>query len=138
MALTIRRPITVKSIVTDLLKDSLLNDLQTALQKLEQDIQQLEFQGKKLLTDLEKQNPQRVAVFKQQLDGERQKRADAKKELLQKMQAVQALELAQEVIHSTVEGVWEVEVGQNWKDIQGSEIVLKDDVVIEIREPGKK
>lgn len=138
MALTIRRPITVKSVVTDLLKDSLLSDLQTALQKLEQDTQQLEFQGKKLLADLEKQNSQRVAVFKQQLDGERQKRVEAKRDLLQKMQAVEALEPGQEVIHSTVEGVWEVEVGQNWKEIQGAEIVLKDDVVIEIREPGKQ
>ncbi|NLY54720.1 MAG: 16S rRNA processing protein RimM [Firmicutes bacterium] len=136
MALVIRRPVTVKAIVTDGLKDELLMDLQEAMQKVELDLQQLEFEGKRLLADLEKQGSERIDVFKQQLEAERQKRLDAKKELAQKMQAVDALELGQEVVHSTVEAEWTVEVGQNWKEIYGTEIILKDDIVVEIREAG--
>jgi len=136
LALVIRRPVTVKAIVTDGLKDELLMDLQEAMQKVELDLQQLEFEGKRLLADLEKQGSERIDVFKQQLEAERQKRLDAKKELAQKMQAVDALELGQEVVHSTVEAEWTVEVGQNWKEIYGTEIILKDDIVVEIREAG--
>ncbi len=72
----------------------------------------------------------------QRLEAERQKRMQAEQELLQKIQAVEALELGQEVIHSTVEADWTVQVGQNWSQIHAVEIVLKDDIVVEIREAG--
>lgn len=134
MSVTIQRPITVKAIVTDLLKDTLLVELQQALERIEHDLAQLEFQGKKMLLDLEKQGSSQLFSVKQQLAVEREKRLEAKNELLQKMQAVEALELGQEVVHSSVEGIWQVEVGQRWSEILGSEIVLKDDVVVEIRE----
>ncbi|MGI6343680.1 MAG: YlqD family protein [Bacillota bacterium] len=133
MAITIGRPVIVKAIVTDALKDDLLIDLQNALTRLEEDSHQFDFQGRKMVQDLEKTNPQRVAVFKQQLETERQKRQEAKQELLQKMQAVESLEVGQEVVHSTVQGFWDVEVGQNWEAIEKAEIVIKDGVVIEIR-----
>ncbi len=136
MAVTIRRPITVKAIVTRGLKDSLVSDLQQALVKLDLDLQQLDFQGKTLLSDLAKQDSEQLRSLMQRLEAERQKRMQAEQELLQKIQAVEALELGQEVIHSTVEADWTVQVGQNWSQIHAVEIVLKDDIVVEIREAG--
>lgn len=133
MALSILRPVTVKAIVTDQLRAGLLVDLRKVLENAEREIQQLDFQGKKMLLDLERRNPERTSALQQQLEAERQKRLDGKKELLQKLQAVLALQLGQEVIHSTVEGVWTLEIGQSWSAVQGVEIVLKDDIVVEIR-----
>lgn len=46
------------------------------------------------------------------------------------------MELGQEVVHSTVEADWAVQVGQSWAQIHAAEIVLKDGVVVEIREAG--
>lgn len=132
--MTIRRPITVKAIVTDGLKDSLVQELQQALSTLELELQQLDFQSKKLLSDFAKQGPEQLDAIKQRLEAERQKRAQARQELLQKIQVVAALELGQEVVHSTVEAAWTVQIGQRWTQIQGAEIVLKDDIVVEIRQ----
>lgn len=133
MALSIVRPVTVKAIVTDRLREGLLLDLRKAVENADRDLQQLDFEGKKMLLHLERRNPERTSALQQQLETERQKRLDGKKELLQKLQAVETLQLGQEVVHSTVEGVWTLEIGQSWSAVLGVEIVLKDDIVVEIR-----
>lgn len=134
LSVTIRRPVTVKAIVTASLKDSLVQELQQAVVQMELELQQLEFQSKKLLSDFAKQGSEQLTSLKQRLESERQKRMQAKQELLQKIQVVEALELGDEVVHSTVEADWTVQVGQSWAEIQGTEIVLKDNIVVEIRQ----
>jgi F0F1-type ATP synthase membrane subunit b/b' len=137
LAITIRRPVTVKAIVTVGLKENLVRELQQAVAQVDLELKHLEFQGKKLLSDFSNQGREAVEALQQRLESERQQRLQAKQELLQKIQAVAALELGEEVVHSTVEADWTVEIGQSWSQIQGAEIVLKDDIVVEIREAGR-
>lgn len=134
MTLSIRRPIAVKAIVTDKLKHDLLQDVNQAQANLDIELQQLEFQGKKLLADFAKQAPDQLGAIRQQIEAEREKRLTSKQELTHKAQAIAALELDQEILHSTVEGDWTVQVGHNWDAISEAEIVLKDGIVVEIRE----
>lgn len=133
MPLSIIRPVTVKAIVTDQLKSGLMADLQRAIASAERELQQLEFQGRKLQLECERRNPERLPGLQQQLEGERQKRQTAKTELGQKLRAVEALEIGQEVIHSTAQLLCQVEVGQAWPDSAAGEIVLQDGVVVAIR-----
>lgn len=137
MAITIRRPVTVRVIVTADLKERLLQETQQAVAQLDLELKQLEFQSKRVLSDFAKQGREALTTLQQRLEEERQQRLNVKQELLQRMQAISSLELGEEVVHSTVEADWTVEVGQSWSQIQGAEIVLKDDIVVEIREPGR-
>ena len=131
MSLKIVRPITVKVIVTEQLKEKLAFDLQHALQRVEGELQQIEYQGIKMQTDIDKANPQRATAIRSQLDAEKQKRLTVRRELLEKLKAIAALEIGQEQVHSTVESVFEVNVGDTWH--YAVEIVLKDDRIVEIR-----
>ena len=133
MALSVLRPITVKAIVTAELQASLLADLSRALEQAERELQQLDFQGKKMLLDLERKHPDRLPGLQQQLEAERQKRQEMKQELLQRVATVEAFSLGQEVVHSTVQGFCTVMLGHRWSEVQSAEIVLRDDVVVEIR-----
>lgn len=133
MDLSILRPVTVKAIVTAELQAQLLADLRQAVDNADRELQQLDFQGKKMLLDIERRSPERLPGLQQQLEAERQKRQEMKKELLQRLEAVEAFRLGQEVVHSTVQGFCTLAVGQNWSQVQSAEIVLKDDVVVEIR-----
>jgi hypothetical protein len=134
MALTILRPVTVKAIVTEPLKSQLQAELSTAIEQAERRLQHLEFQGKRMLLDLERKHPERLPEAKHQLEAKRQEGQAAKQELLQKLAVVEALQPGQEVVHSTAQGIWTVAVGQRWSEVQAAEIVIKDDVVVEIRQ----
>lgn len=131
MSLKIVRPITVKVIVTEQLKEKLVFDLQHALQRVEGDLQQIEYQSIKVHNDIDKVNPQRATAIRGQLETEKQKRLDGRRELLEKLKVIAALEIGQEQVHSTVESVFEVNIGDTWQ--HAVEIVLKDDRIIEIR-----
>lgn len=120
MSLRIVRPITVKVIVTQELKERLALDLQRSLQRIDGELQQID-----------KLSPERIVALKGQIDTERQKRLDMRKELLDKLKVIAALELGQEHVHSTVESIMEVNVGDIWQ--RPAEIVLKDDRIVEIR-----
>jgi hypothetical protein len=134
MAITIERPVTVKAVVTEGLKADLRKDLEEALARISDEINQIEFEGRRLSLELERQNPARTAAFRQQLEEERQKRLAAREDLQQKTQAVSELELGTEIIHSQVTSLYEVQVGDDWEKIAQVEIVIKDSKVIEIRE----
>ncbi|MBS3950738.1 MAG: YlqD family protein [Peptococcaceae bacterium] len=125
------RPITVKVIVTEQLKEKLFFDLQHALQRVEGDLQQIEYQSIKVQNDIDKINSQRATAIRNQLDTEKQKRLDARRELLEKLKAIAALEIGQEQVHSTVKSIFEVNIGDTWQ--HAVEIVLKDDRIVEIR-----
>lgn len=129
--LTVVRPITVKVIVTEALKDKLALDMQQALQRLDSELQQIEAQSRKIVADMEKANPERARMVKGQLEAEKQKRNETRRELIERIKAVAALEVGQEQVHSTVEGIANVKVGDIWQS--AVEIVIKDDRIVEIR-----
>ena len=131
MTLKVVRPITVKVIVTDQLKEKLAFELQHALQRVEGDLQHIEYQSKVLQNDIDKVSAQRATAIKSQLDSERQKRLDARRELLEKLKAIAALEVGQEQVHSTVDSIVEISVGDTWQP--AVEIILKEDRIVEIR-----
>ena len=105
---------------------------------LDLEMQQLDFQGQKILADAARQGADQVSALKQQLQMKQEKQLLKKKELKQKIHAVAVLPLGQEVVHSTIDGQHLVRVGQSWSDIHSAEIVLENDIVIEIRIPGQK
>lgn len=133
MGLTIRRPITVKAIVTDLLKQELASDLQEAVQKLDNELAQIDFHSKRMVADVEKHSPGKGQVFQQQVEGEKQKRLEAKAKLMERLKEVAKLTVGQEVIHSTVDSEISVDIGDSWSKVLQTEIILKDGVIVEIR-----
>jgi hypothetical protein len=133
MSLQIVRPVVVKVIVTEHLKEKLVGELQSALQKTDAELQQIELQGKRLLLEVEKSSPGRLSAIREQVDTERQKRQDTRRELLERIKAVANLQVGHEHTHSTVDSLVEVQVGDDWNQLSAREIVLKDDRVVEIR-----
>ncbi len=133
MSLRVVRQVVVKVIVTEHLKEKLVGEMQSALHRMDAEITQLELQGKKLLLDVEKSNPGVLSKVREQVSAERQKRQDTRKELLERIRAVAGLEIGQEHVHSTIDSVVEVNVGDDWDSVSSREIVLKDDRVVEIR-----
>ena len=132
-SINVKRAIVVKAIVTEELKEEMLDTIKASLNRIELELQQMEFQGKRTLSGLEKQNVKQAVSLRQQLDAEREKRLEAKTRLQNQQQEVSEWQIGDEVIQGTLEGYVDLQVGDSIRSILGSEIVVKDGVVVEIR-----
>ena len=135
MGITISRPVVIKAVVTESFKRLYIQDLEEAIQRVDAVVQQIDTQIRR--AELERQiSPQSRAV-RQQLELERARQEATKAELLMRLREAQELELNSEFPQGTVESLVEVSVGDNlFNKIGRTELVVKDGIVLEIREEG--
>jgi hypothetical protein len=131
----LRRQVVLKAIVTEKLKDELKREVVDAIAQVEEGQQQLDAQSRRVMLELQRSDLNRAMAFRQQLEAEKRKQDDLKTELRERLQEYEALELGSEFVRGLIEGTVEVREGDNISDKMGkAEIIVKDDVVISIRE----
>ena len=139
-SLLLKRPVTVKAIVTAQWKEEVTQQLQKQVAQLDKQMQQIEMQGKRTIGEISKQaapgSPQ-LAKQTENIQGQvNQKKAEMlekKNQLLQQLQQIQLLELDQEVVQAQMESFFRLEQGDNLVKKLNVEVVLRDGVVEEIR-----
>ena len=65
--------VTVKSKVTDVLKEQLTAEIKEAMAKIDLELQQIEFHAKRLMTEQVRSDVQGLTALRQQIDAEKQK-----------------------------------------------------------------
>ncbi|HEU4797501.1 MAG TPA: YlqD family protein [bacterium] len=133
MGITLTRPVVIKAIVTESFKRLYVQDLEDAIKRVDTLVAQIDTQIRR--TELERQlSPQSRAV-RQQLELERARQEAAKAELQMRLREAEGLELNSEFPQGTVESLVEVSIGDNlFNKIGRTEIIIKDGIVLEIRE----
>ena len=139
-SLLLKRPVTVKAIVTPQWKEEVTQQLQKQVAQLDRQMQQIEMQGKRTIEEISKQaggnNPQ-VQKQSENIQGQvNQKKGEMlekKNQFLQQLQQIQLLELDQEVVQAQMESFFRLEQGDNLVKKLNVEVVLRDGVVEEIR-----
>ena len=137
----LKRPITVKAIVTSRWKEEVQQQLQNQITQLDKQIQQLEMQGNRTIEELKKKtsDPSSAQVTKQveniqaQVNQKKGELLNKKNQLLQQLQQVQLLELDQEVVQAQMESFFRIEKGDNLVKKLNVEVVLRDGIVEDIR-----
>lgn len=132
-ALTVKRTVVVKVKVTENFKKQMAAEIQETVRKLDAELQQLDFQIKRMVAELEKKNSAGIPAAKQQVENEKQKRIQAKGKLADQLRNIGKIALGAEVVQGTMESITEINVGDNWSDIMGVEIIICDNKIIEIR-----
>ena len=140
-SLMLKRPITVKAIVTDRWKQEVQQQLQSQIAQLDKQIQQLEAQGKNAISEIQKQSkdansPQvikQLENIKGQVNQKKGELLNKKNQLLQQLQQVQTLELNQEVVQAQMESLCRMEKGDNLVKKLNVEVVIRDGIVEDIR-----
>jgi len=130
----IKVPVPVKMVVTERLKKDLLGDMKESIQELKIELEQLQFQQKKLLAEAKKKGKESLQLVQERIRMEQRKRKEKLDQLYIQVEQVEKLEEGEELLKNTVEAEMEIEIGQSWDEIYYSqEIVIKDGVIIEIR-----
>jgi len=140
-SLLLKRPVTIKVIVTPRWKDEVQQQLQAQIGQLDQQMQQLDMQGQRAIAELQKQSitppgpqiAQQIDNIQIQVNQKKSELLEKKNQFLQQMQQVQLLELNQEVVQAQMESFFRIEKGENLVQKLNVEIVLRDGVVEEIR-----
>ncbi|MFZ5631623.1 MAG: YlqD family protein [Bacillota bacterium] len=133
--ITLTRPVIVKVRVTGGYKKAAAAGLQDAVARLDAQIEQLNFRYNKI-AEMEKKNPRQPSGGLQQIDAERQKLLETRRQLTERLKEIGRLSEGQEVVHGRVESLVDIKVGDHWEKLMSVEVVLEDGYVVEIRRGG--
>jgi hypothetical protein len=133
--LTIRRPVAVHVIVTEQFKQELAAELQEAVDATRKRIDQLEFEARRFLADLQRTDLTQAMEARRRIEVERRRHEALRDELVKQADEAAKLELGSEFPRGTLEGLVEVCEGDNLADkLAGATLVIKEGIVQEIRE----
>lgn len=132
--LTVKRSIKVKMILTQDSKKQLEEEFSSRKKRYELEIEQLQFQAKKLMVEAQRRGMEAQEVVHQRIFKEESARRKKITDLDFQIQQLSQLPLGSEVLYTTVESEIEVKVGDNWDIIMNqAEIILLDGIIHEIR-----
>jgi len=135
-SISLRRQVTIVAIVTEQFRQQATAELQAALQQTDMEAQQLEFQGKRAITDFEKRGAAAAEIegVKGQIEEQRQRIKAQKTDLLGKLDMIGKMELNSEFIQGQVDNFVDVKVGDHiYAKLSNPQIIVKDGIVQEIR-----
>ncbi|NCR40831.1 MAG: hypothetical protein GPJ21_13695 [Microcystis aeruginosa W13-11] len=140
-SLLLKRPVTIKVIVTPRWKEEAQQQLQAQMAQIDAQIQQLESQGQRAIAEIQRQSliplppaaAQQIDNIQIQVNQQKSEFLEQKNQYLQQLQQIQLLELNQEVAQAQLESFFRVEKGDNLVAKMNVEIVLRDGIVEEIR-----
>lgn len=134
MKMTVQRPVAIKVVMTQQFREQLISEARETINRIEENLKQIEADSRKYISTLDLQNPQQAAVASQQYESEKERLLRMKGELEWRIKEVEGLGEGIEVPFRVFEGPVEIEIGDNLLDkVTKAEIVIKDWKVIDIR-----
>ena len=134
-SLTLKRPVSYVVLVTESFKEEIGKELREAAEQIQAQLDRMEFEAKRYLADLQRTNLSQAMAVRDQIEAEKHKQEKVREELLAKIEEVRNLPEGAEFLRGTLDGVVEVQVGDDLKSVLGeAALVVRDDVVVEIRD----
>ena len=141
-SLTIKRPITVRAVVTPTWKEEAEREISNGIANADQQLSQLEQEGQQVVDEVRRQstNPldprvqDQVGQIQQQVAAKRSELEEQKRNLLQQQAQVRELEMDQIVEQGQLESSCEIKVGDNLVQAMQVAIVVRDGVIQSIEQ----
>ena len=131
--ITLKLSVTVKAKVTETLKAELIEEVNSALAAVDQDLQQFDFHTRRMMAEQAQKDAQALVGLREQIDAERAKMEQAKENFNERLQAAEKLELGSEILRGQMEQLVTVKVGDDIEKLTRSEIVVEDGKIIAFR-----
>jgi len=134
--LHLKQNIVVKVIVTEKFKEEYRKELEKQLEAAENKARDLKSSLAKIVIESAgMKNSGYVESLKARIEEERMLQEALTSELKEKIKEVDKLEIGSLFTYTMLEGNVEVKEGDNlWKKITGGEIIIKDNIIVSIKE----
>lgn len=134
-SLTVNRSIAVQVIVTEKFKEELKTELQAAADASQQRIDQMEFQSRRYLADLQRTDLSQAMNARRQIEAERNRQEALRQDIVRQLEEAEKLELDSEYPRGTLQGVVELKEGDDLvQKLSAAQILVKDGLIVEVRE----
>ena len=124
----------IKQIVTEQYKEKTSAELRKAIQAVDEELANFDKEMNKTLTELTLKAHPQVEQLRRQFNLEREKIAVYKEQLLASIKDIADLEMGGLVDGGEGNYLQDIAVGDNFAAKTSCEVIVKDDVVVEIRE----
>jgi hypothetical protein len=132
------KKVVVKHVLTENRKQSMMEAFLKQKKQVEKEIKQLEFQLHKKLK-ASKNNYEYQNALKSSFNKEIKERNDKVKIIDFQIGQLNDLDIGTEIKEQTIDTLHEINVGDDWNMLmEGTEIIIRDGIVSEIREGGNK
>jgi hypothetical protein len=132
--ITLRCPVAIKSKVTEALKAKLLKESEQNLSDIDREMQNLEFQAKRMMADQAKMDAQGLIALRAQLEEQKQRLASTKAQAMHTLEEAQKLDIGSEISRGQLEQTVVVKVGDDLDKLVGTELLLEDGKIVAIRQ----
>lgn len=127
-------PVAVKSKLTEQLKTTLLNEINTNLSRVEHDMAQLEFQANGRIAEQAKVNIQAASQLRAQFEAQKAQMQQVKEKLTNDKEHLEKLAIGAELNRAPINRLVTIHVGDDMNSIVGGEILVEDGKIIAFRE----
>lgn len=132
----IKRTVTLKIIVTEKFKEDSIKELEEAVQQVDQAKNQIDLRSRIYLAELQRVDISQAAEFRRRVEAEKHRQDEIKEHLNEELEQLRGIELGEEYTRGTLESFVDVAVGDDLDGKLGqAEVVVKDGVVVELRDP---
>ena len=136
-SISIKRSIAIKAVVTPTWKEDAEKELSKAISNIDQQLSQLEQEGKQIVNNIRSQsvNPldprvqEQVSQVQQQVAAKRNEIEEQKRNLLQQQSQVRELKMDEIVDQGQVDSFCDVTVGDNLIEKMQVSVTVKDGVI---------
>ncbi len=132
--MTISVPVTIKSKLTETLKETLLGDIQNRMNQVDHDLSQLEFQAKGMLAEQAKIDVQGMVSLRAQIEQKKAQMAQAKAQMVQDKEHLEKLTIGAELPRGQMNRTITIHVGDDMNRLMGGEILVEDGKIIAFRD----
>jgi hypothetical protein len=131
----LRRPLAYRVIVTEQFRQEMGEELQRAADEVQAQLEQLDFQSRRYLLELQKTNLSQAIAARDEIEKEKRKQQRIREEILNRKKQIGEMQDGESFLRGTLEGTVEASVGDNLRNLlSGAEIVVKDDLIVEIKD----
>ena len=117
------------------MKEELKAELEEAIETTQRRIDQMEFQSRRFLADLQRTDLTQAMGARRQIEAEKRRQEAIIQDLRKQAEEAEKLELGAEFPRGTLEGVVDIKEGDDlFNKLSASQIVIKDGIVLEVRE----
>lgn len=127
-------PVAVKSKLTEALKTTLLNEINTNLSRVEHDMAQLEFQANGRIAEQAKVNIQAASQLRAAFEAQKAQMQQMKEKLTNDKEHLEKLAIGAELNRAPINRLVTIHVGDDMNNIVGGEILVEDGKIIAFRE----
>ena len=127
-------PVAVKSKLTEALKTTLLNEINTNLSRVEHDMAQLEFQANGRIAEQAKVNSQAASKLRASFEAQKAQMQQVKEKLTNDKEHLEKLAIGAELNRAPINRLVTIHVGDDMNNIVGGEILVEDGKIIAFRE----